>query len=466
MAGRTSSSVGVGIWIAFLSVLSLGMLITAMIFFGNARKAQRDLQNAEAQAAEILKPGEGNLDDVRRLIAEAGRARPAKSLAKYLVDAQQLTMERVTGSRNDTVERFLEKLDQLKGADTAPLIQLVRDRDAQIASLTEANARAEADRKTALADKQAEVDRVKSIQERHQATVDALNKDVGQYKTDVENYRAEVADLRAKMDAQIATIQSEARGRESELQARAEKLQQDNLVLQAQVQALRGERSKDVFKGQPEYALVDARIVGVNAAENQVTISVGRRQKAGIGMPFSVYADAASLRPDDQGNYPRGKAGLEIINVDENSSTCRILWETKGNPVVAGDVAANPLYDPNKTYKFLVFGNFDANADGVATAGERADIQALVEAWGGQIVDDLSGDVDFLVLGERPVLPPRPDASAPVEVLQEFIRRTKDVDRYDRLRQQAEATSIPVLNENRLYTLLGRQRLSPVALDR
>jgi len=466
MAGRTSSSVGVGIWIAFLSVLSLGMLITAMIFFGNARKAQRDLQNAEAQAAEILKPGEGNLDDVRRLIAEAGRARPPRSLAKYLIDSHQETMERVTGSRNDTFESFLTKLDQIKGADTAPLLQLVRDREAQIAALTDANAKAEADRKTALADKQAEVDRVRSIQERHQATVDALNKDVGQYKTDVEQYRAEVADLRSKMEAQVATLEQEARQRESELRARADKLQEDNLVLQAQVQTLRGERNKDVFKGQPEYALVDARVVGVNAAENQVTISIGRRQKANIGMPFSVYADAASLRPNaDTGEYPRGKAGLEIINVGENSSTCRILWETKGNPVIAGDVAANPLYDPNKTYKFLVFGNFDANADGVSTAGERSDIRAFIEAWGGQLVDDLGGDVDFLVLGERPLLPPRPDASAPIEVMQEYIRRDRDVQRYDRLRQQAEATSIPLLNENRLYTLLGR-KLPTVALDR
>lgn len=458
MAGRTSSSVGVGIWIAFLSVLALGMLVTAMVFFGNARKAQRDLRNAEAQAAEILKPGEGNLDDVRRLIAVASREN--KSLAKYLIDSQQQTMEKVTGSKNDTFEQLTAKLAQVKGADTAPLLQVNRDNEARIASLQDQVDKAEADRKTALADKQAEVDRVRSIQERHQATVDALNKDVGQYKTDVETYRSEVADLRAKMDAQVARIQQDARQRETELKSRADKLQEDNLVLQAQVQTLRGERNKDVFTGQPEFALVDATVVGTDAAEKQVTISIGLRQKAKIGMPFSVYADAASLRPDANGEYPRGKAALEIIGVDENSSRARILWESKGNPIVAGDVIANPVYDPNKKYKFLVFGNYDANGDGVATAGERADILALIESWGGELVDDLSGDVDFLVLGQRPNLPPNPGSGAPVEVIQEYIRRNRDVERYDRLRQQAEATSIPILNENRLYTLLGRQRFT------
>lgn len=459
MASRTSSSVGVGIWIAFLSVLSLGMLVTAMIFFGNARKAQRDLKNQEAQAAEILKPGEGNLDDVRRLVAEAGRQN--KSLAKYLIDSQQQTMEKVTGSRNDSFKQFSDKAAKIKGADTVALLQLINDREAQIATLQGALTQAETDRKTALTDKQAEVDRVKSIQDRHQATVDAINKDVGQYKTDIETYRTEVADLRAKMDAQVAKVVEEAKTRESELTTRADKLQEDNLVLQAQVQTLRGERNKDTFKGQPEFALVDASVVGINPVEKQVTLSIGRRQKANIGMPFSVYTDAAALRPDEAtGQYPRGKAALEIINVDDNSSTARILWESKGNPIVAGDVVANPLYDPNKTYKFVVFGNFDANGDGIATAAERSDIRALIESWGGKVIDDLSGDVDFLVLGERPLLPPRPDSAAGIEIMQEYIRRDRDAQRYDRLRQQAESTSIPVLNENRLYTLLGRQRMA------
>ncbi|MBL8223568.1 MAG: hypothetical protein JNL62_30330, partial [Bryobacterales bacterium] len=63
----------------------------------------------------------------------------------------------------------------------------------------------------------------------------------------------------------------------------------------------------------------------------------------------------------------------------------------------------------------------------VPTALERQDAETMITAWGGLIVPDLSGDVDFLVLGERPVLPPRPGADAPLEVVQEFIRRQREV---------------------------------------
>ena len=77
------------------------------------------------------------------------------------------------------------------------------------------------------------------------------------------------------------------------------------------------------------------------------------------------------------------------------------------------------------------------------------------------MLGDLQGDVDFLVLGERPVLPPRPGNDAPLELVQEYIRLDRIVQRYDRLLEQARATSLPVLNENRLYTLLGA---SPAAI--
>jgi hypothetical protein len=87
----------------------------------------------------------------------------------------------------------------------------------------------------------------------------------------------------------------------------------------------------------------------------------------------------------------------------------------------------------------------------------------MIKAWGGTLSDDLSGDVDFLVMGSKPILPPRPDGSAPLEVALEFQRRFREVERYDALARQAVATGVPVLNENRLYTLIGK---TPAAITR
>ncbi|MEO0716648.1 MAG: hypothetical protein AAFY58_06640 [Planctomycetota bacterium] len=257
-------------------------------------------------------------------------------------------------------------------------------------------------------------------------------------------------------ESQIDRVRADAAEREANRREEIARLEDENQVLRNQLQALRGERSEEVFRGEDEFALVDGTVLSVNASEGQVTISRGRNDKIVLGMTFSIYTEASAIRPDDEGIYPPGKASIEVINVGAGSATCRILTELRGNPIVAGDVIANPVYDPTKVYSFVVFGNFDANRDSRATPGEASDIRAMIEGWGGQIASDLTGDVDFLVLGQPPILPPRPPVDSPVEVLQAYIRLDRALQQYNELFETAQSTSIPVLNENRLYTLLGR----------
>jgi len=197
-------------------------------------------------------------------------------------------------------------------------------------------------------------------------------------------------------------------------------------------------------------------VLAVVDADGTVYINRGRNDRIVLGMSFEVYGDASQIKRTADGDYSRGKASLEVIRLDDNSATCRVTRATRGNPVTKGDVIANALYDPHKTYSFLVFGNFDADRDGRSTPTEAGEVKAIITGWGGRLADSLSGDVDFLVLGTRPVVPPQPPADAPTALLQEFIRQRNIAREYDRLFEQAAATSIPVLNENRLRTLIGR----------
>src|SRR5262249_7074798 len=135
----------------------------------------------------------------------------------------------------------------------------------------------------------------------------------------------------------------------------------------------------------------------------------------------------------------------------------RITREVKGNPIVRGDVIANALYDPNKVYTFMVYGNFDPSGGGIPNQQGAEDIKAMIAAWGGKVADDLSGNVDFLVLGDRPLLPPQPGVNDPVNVVQIYMAASDKAQKYDKLFETAAATSLPVLNQNRLYTLIGRR---------
>ncbi len=458
MAGRTSTSVGMGIAITVLSVLALGFFVLATVFYGKFNKAQGELKSQAANVEQYVRASEQQRDDIRQMLGPAKSKN--KSVVGYLAESMQTAMQRVTGNKNDSPEALIEKLSKVPGADAASLLSLLDDRGARIKALEDQVAGAEAARAAALADKQAEVDRVKALEERHAATIAAISSQVESYKAEVDTYRDGTNKARADMEARVSSLTSEFAQREQELNSRISKLQEENLVAAGQIAKLRGERNKELFKGRAEESLVDAKVVALKPSENAVVIGIGRAQHVDVGMTFAVYADAASIKADPQtGEYPRGKANIEVISLSDSTATCRLLSESKGNPVAVGDSVANALYDPTKTYSFLIYGNFDVNNDGIATPLEQSDLRALIEGWGGKSVEDLGGDVDFLVLGQRPVLPPRPGADAPIELLQEYIRLSRIVERYDQLYKQAIATGLPVLNENRLYTLIGRERV-------
>jgi len=454
MAGRTSTSFGVAATITILGILSLGFFVTAAVFFNKFYERQRTVENLQADQTKVVKADERNRDDVLTLIKKAETER--KSLVAFLIDSQSAVMTRVTGSKRDTIEELNKKLESVSGADTTSLLSIINDRDARISALEANNQAAESARTQAQADRQNEVDRVKSIEQAHQNTVDALNKDVGAYKGEVEVYRQGADGYKARIDATLEKERNEAAEAKKRLEAQLAKLSEEKLIVEGQLAALRGLKNVEAFRGRPEATLVDGEVIAFDGGARQTTISIGAREKVVLGMTFSVYSDANSIRPDANGKYPAGKATLEVITIDQTSATCRITTEVKGNPIAKGDVIANALFDPSKVYKFVVFGNFDADRDGIPTPLERNDVEGMIVSWGGKIDPDLSGDADFLILGQRPILPPRPGQDAPFEVVQEFTRRQREVDRYDALQKQAEATSIPLLNENRLYTLIGK----------
>jgi hypothetical protein len=453
MAGRTSTSFGMGVAVTLLSLATLGFFVSFAVFYGKYSDQTRKLEQANANNVEIIKNDERNRDDIRNLVADSKKN--GQSLVGFLIEMQGASMQLASGSKRETAVSLATKMKG-KNIEETNLIAAVDARNSQIDNLKNQVTQAEDARKKAMADLQAEVDRVAGLDASHQKTVEALTAQVKALKDEVDGYRNGTDAYKKQIDAQRERMLTEAAEKLKNTQDALAKSQEEKLILEGQLAQLRRRNSADIYRGDDEAALVDGTIIGTNNAERQAFVSIGNRQKVILGMTFSVYSDKSQIRPDAEGNYPRGKAMLEVVNVGETSSTCRILSEVRGNPVVKGDVIANPVYDPNKSYKFVVFGNFDTNRDGAATALERQDIVAMIESWGGKTADDLTGDVDFLVLGERPVMPPRPSADAPLEVVQEFIRRQRDVERYDQLNARATSTSIPILTENRLYTLIGK----------
>jgi hypothetical protein len=456
MASRSSAGIGVGITITLLGVLSLALFITTIVFLSKYNAAQRQLTQNIQDSEAYVRQDERQSDAVQRILDTARKDR--KSVIGYLNESLRNTMSAVSGSANDTYESLQAKLKSVPGAESNNLLGVIRDRDQQIAALNTQLKESNDARQTALADRNNEVERVKQLTEAHQKTIDTMNADIDRYRAEVEQYRNAVDQAKDFMTKEVEKARDEGTKTAAALSEKNRGLENENLQLKDQLAKLREQNKPNLLRPTSEAALVDGSIIGLNPSGNEVTISLGAKDKVILGMSFAVYSDAAAIKPDaTTGNYPAGKATIEVINIGETSSTCRVTHEIRGNPIVRGDVIANAIYDPSKVYTFLVYGNFDANGDGVATPGEADDIRAMITAWGGKVTDELTGNVDFLVLGQRPQLPPKPRADDPPAVVGEYIRLDTLAQRYDRLLEQATSTSMPILNENRLYTLIGRR---------
>lgn len=454
MAARSGPGAGVVSTITILGVSTLVLFVTTIIFLSKFQATQKDLDQMREDNRTFISDGERNQDDVRNLLAQAQQQR--QSLVGYLMDSQDTTMQWVTGTPSDSIGTLDSKLDSINGAKTTPLLRLIRDRDATIADLQRQVAVANDERIAALEDRQNEVNSKQELQRLHDQTIAAMEAQIEQQAAEVETYRQSVQTATDSMDSRVARIQTDGQAERDELSSRLQGAQQTILDLEEQLAKLRKERSPEILSPLPEAGLADGTVLEVFPADNYVVIGRGRDDKVVLGMTFAVYAQGTTIRPDENGNYPRGKATIEVIGVDKNSSRGRITSSTTGDPIVRGDIIANAVYDPHKIYKFVVFGNFDTNRDGISTPQESMNIEAMIDAWGGRVVAELAGDIDFLVLGERPILPPEPDPNSPIELIREYIRLREIVDRYDQLLSRAQSTSIPILNQNSLVTLIGR----------
>jgi hypothetical protein len=455
MAARSSAGVGVGITITLLGVACLGLFISTIVFYSKFQRSDRELTASRQDWDTWVRRDEQGSDTIGSLRGVAKKDN--KSVIGYLNDSLRGTMQKVTGSKSTTPEGLDTELKNIAGADTSSLIGVIHARDDSIKDLTSKLAESDKARQTALANMQAEAERVKTKIAAYDKTVATLNSDIDRYKGEVEQYREAVNKAKSEMDANVEKNRGDSAAKESALGERIRKLDSENLQLNERLSALTQAKTSTLLRPKAEESLVDGTIIAASAGNNEVTINRGLKDKIFLGMTFAVYSDATAIKPGTDGVYPAGKASIEVTNVGDTSSTCRIVRETKGNPIVRGDVIANAIYDPNKSYTFLVYGNFDSNGDGIATPAEMNDIRAMIEAWGGKVTDELSGSVDFLVLGQRPVVPPPPPSGAPPAVMTEYMRLDQQATRYDELSRQAAATSVPILNENRLYTLIGRR---------
>ena len=449
MSTRRGGSLPTIISLVIFIVLTAAGIITSVVFFSQSDRAKKDLAALESQYDQIVARSELQNERVTGALRETRN----ESLVSSLL-AQTRELKRATGGNAEAP--FADLMERIEGRGAGALLSQIDQLETRVASLESELADERARRATAQADASTEAERVRTIQTNFDDAVRAAQNEIGTYGGGVDDLRQRVDEFTRRVLAEREAERAQTTALIADKDERIAELSQNALVLRDQIARLRGEGTVAGIRPVDEYALIDGAVVGRDASDGQVVIDLGAGDKLQIGQIFSVYGEPSELRPDPRtGEYEPGKAAIEVIRVGPESSRARVIRSSRGNPVVRGDLIASPVYDPNKVYRFVVFGTFDVNGDGVRSELERLELETLIRRWGGEIQNEIQGDTDFLVLGAKPDLPPPPSSTAPRDSVLEYVRLQRKVGDYDELLRQARASSLPVLNENRLRTLIG-----------
>ncbi len=453
MATRAGSGTGMLVSLVVFVVTTVALLVVSIVLYAGQSKSRDAEKQAQADLAQVITAEERSRDATRAMLADATSARLSLFAEMNRRSSEVATF--VSGNPNASLEQMRQELGVAENQTVRTVLsnertkvrQLGQDLDATKARLASAD-----DETKRLQAAMADADK------RNQATLAAAQASIDGYARTVDTLRAETSAAVQGIDAARTQIEARYTQRIRDLERQIDELNRDNAVFRTRVAQLDAKVNEVRPKSESPAELVDGEVIDVIGSDRQVFLNLGRKDRLRPGITFEVYEDARTIQPDPQtGAYSRGKASIQVIKVNDLTSTARIIRDTPGSPVVPGDVVANAVFDANTKFKFLVFGKFDVDGDGRASTAEAEFLKTQVRDWGGVVIEgsELTGDLDFLVLGVQPGEPGPLPPNATAQQIDARLEAQDEYDRYDRLFRRATEAQIPVLNSNRFEILTG-----------
>jgi hypothetical protein len=455
-------------------VFFVGALVWGVMSNADSTKFQNELKVQQAKYDKVIPASSlQDIDNIRTQLSSDPNQARAGSLIDAFNDQRRSQLKLIygkpEGSEKDAAEDAAAAIKEIKanpalagvaipeGSGLTGVIRALAKRatdDADAVAKAKADAAAaQASLTAAIAAQQAELakrdEAVKAAQaEAAKATADATAAIAEKDKQVADAAKKADDAVKAQGDAEAKTV--------VEMQTRDRKIAELTGKLEASNNKLAQFRPN----------VKDAMIRNVDAVITQISpdsiayINLGFGDHVSPGLTFEVYDkhDGVPKLGDgtDPLNMPKGKASVEIISVGQNSSQVRVLNATQGTTVSQGDLCVNVVYDRNIKPYFFVYGKFDMDQNGVATEAEGETIKSLITRWGGKVSDKISIESDFVVLGKEPVIP----LFTPEELTQPIPKAKSDeakaaLDAYNKIRDEAVALHIPVLNQNRFLYYTG-----------
>jgi len=358
----------------------------------------------------------------KRMFPDASAAN--KTLVGEMLKGVQLLTGRVTGDQNDAPQIAAEKLTSTlqRIAETGTLrdpsaidqalgaVAIIENLYQSYENERSLRATAEQELDKATADLVAANTRLQELQDKFSADFAALSTRVEEMQTakaqfeDIKN--AEIQALANQIDQKQDSLDAIRRQQSDLRRGLVQEISERDRLLLEQKNALAALRGPGPLNAQPLAIAREpvGRILRALPGDSLVHIDLGRVDNVTLGMTFSVYSVGQPV-PEDG----RGKATIEVASIGERTSEARVTSPpSPDDPILDGDRVGNIILSRNrgKTQQFCIVGDFDIDFDGVPDLRGRQAIEALVERFGGRVVDTVDAFTDYVVVGVEPAPEP------------------------------------------------------------
>ena len=436
---------GLVVGLVIFVILTIGLLGSTVLFKVQAGEANAKAKDATDAAMSAKK-------------SESSAKGAFKALAGFVIGDPDLS-----ANGEEAVTQVKKALNAEGVANLKIELETLRSNRDQLA---QDNANLKKAAESARAEAATAREEQKKASEGAQAAGKLVENDIGKYRTSSKKYETDLQQTVANVTKYQDEMDQRHRNEVSELQGQIDNVSNSRAELSGRVADL--QKAVDQYRVKPENAatLADGRVIDVAGQNGEVFISIGAKQRVQPGMTFDVYDSVSAIQySPTTGDLIPGKARIQVLKVEENTSTARVIPENsrfapRPRPIVKDDVIANVIFSPEYRYKFLVHGKFDVDNDGKATAAEAEYVRGRIKAWGGDVVegDALRGDLDFVVMGVMPIEPMALSTDAGEGEYTAHFDQKKAYDTYKTLFTEAQTAHIPVLNWNRMQVLTNEGR--------
>ena len=284
--------------------------------------------------------------------------------------------------------------------------------------------------------------------EKYQNLVEEIRSDYQQLESLVKQTAEQRVELLASQLDQEKTAGKQQSQQLLQTEAKLKMSQDKMLRTQKQLEQIVPPQDIDVAAFEP-----DGKILLVNNQAGIVYLNIGSSDRVYRGLTFSVYEKNMPIPKTG-----KGKAEIEVFDLEENVSAARIITSKKTNPIVTDDFAANLIWDSTKSNVFVVAGYFDLDNDGHLDAEAVDRIKSLIGKWGGTVSNAVSVNTDFVVLGEAPEILRKPsfeEMEIYPGIMEKYQNSVKNLADYNNAQARALELAIPVFNIERFLYFIG-----------